>query len=149
MLIVGSDATRRRLRALLEASGTAQLVADVGSSAAAFFVLRGQLLEAAVLDLRLWDGDAKAVVEEVKRTRPGCVVIVLTDFGSLSFLERCRELEADYFLDEAADLEAVPRILSNLKRPAEVPRPAPGAPGPAPVVQTGWAIRVVGEEAVS
>jgi DNA-binding NarL/FixJ family response regulator len=149
MLIVGSDATRHRLRTLIEASGTAQLVADVGSSAAAFFVLRDQPLEAAVLDLRLWDGDSHSVLAELKRTRPACTVIVLTNFGSLSFLEQCRELEADYFLDETEDLDAVPRILSFVKRRPTVSRPVPGIPGPEPVALTGWAIHLFEEGACS
>jgi hypothetical protein len=76
-------------------------------------------------------------------------VIVLVDFGSVSCLECCLELDADYFLDEAVDLEAVPRILSLLKRLAATRRPQSEVPGTVAMVQSRTAVRVVGQEARS
>ncbi len=140
MLVEDSVPFRKVLRALIEAAGVAEVVSEVGSVAAAHFLLHVNPVEALVLDLHLWDGDGCAVLTEVKRTHPACVVMVLTSSNTPEHQEHCLRLGADHFFDKTRDLARIPEVLAGLDRapsessgpraPASHPRPESGGATP-------------------
>jgi DNA-binding NarL/FixJ family response regulator len=116
LLVEDSLPVRQRIRSLIEESCSAEVVGEVGSIAAACFLLHDHPVDAVVLDLHLWDGDGCKVLEEVKRTHPECVVIVLTSFSDAVDRLRCLQLQADFFFDKTKEFERVPEVLASLGR---------------------------------
>lgn len=124
MLVEDSVPFRKLLRSLIEESGAAEVVSEVGSVAAAHFLLHVNPVEALVLDLHLWDGDGCAVLAEVKRTHPACVVMVLTGSSTPEHREHCLRLGADHFFDKTRDLARIPEVLAGLGQlPCELAMP--------------------------
>src|SRR5664279_3718963 len=119
LLVEDSVPIRNRIRSLIEESCSVVVVGEVGSVAAANFLLHSNPVDAVVLDLHLWDGDGCAVLATAKCTYPGCVVIVLTSFSEMADRTRCLNLGADYFFDKTKEFERVPTILASLGRELE------------------------------
>lgn len=115
LLVDDAVPIRQRLCHLISESKAALVVGEVGSVAGAIFLLHANAVDALVLDLHLWDGDGCAVLTEVKRTQPSCVVIVLTSFSSPEQRTYCLKLGADYFFDKTKDLTRVPEVLADLR----------------------------------
>ena len=141
MLVEDSVPFRKLLRALIEESGSAEVVSEVGSVAAAHFLLHVSPVEALVLDLHLWDGDGCAVLTEVKRSHPACVVMVLTTSSAAEHREHCLRLGADYFFDKATDLARIPEVLAGLGK-APIDSSVPPASASHPRAESGGAAPV-------
>ncbi len=120
LLVEDSLPVRQRIRSLIEESGLATVVAEASTAPAALALFREHQPDAVVLDLYLAGGTGYAVLEEIKQTRPGCEVIVLTNFAIPESRERCRVLGADHFFEKARDFERVPAVLAGVTR--AVPR---------------------------
>ena len=116
LLVEDSVPVRKRIRSLIEESCPAEVVGEVGSVAAAVFLLHSNPVDAVVLDLHLWDGDGCAVLTKAKGVHPNCVVIVLTSFSEAADRTRCLNLGADYFFDKTKEFERVPEVLASLAR---------------------------------
>lgn len=114
LLVEDSVPVRNRIRSLIEESCSVEVVGEVGSVAAACYLLHSNPVDAVVLDLHLWDGDGCAVLSDVKRVNPDCVVIVLTSFSDVSDRMRCLNLGANYFFDKTKEFERVPEVLTSL-----------------------------------
>jgi DNA-binding NarL/FixJ family response regulator len=139
MLVEDSIPFRKLLRDLIEASGSAEVVSEAGSVAAAHFLLHANHVDVLVLDLHLWDGDGCAVLIEVKRIHPACMVMVLTSSSTPEHREHCLRLGADYFFDKTCDIARIPEVLAGLgQAPSDSPVPLaphllPESGGAAPV----------------
>jgi len=125
MLVEDWVPSRRLLRALIEESGSAEVVSEAGSVAAACFLLHQFPVEALVLDLHLWDGEGWPVLTEVKRIQPACVVVVLTSSASPEQEAHCRSMGADHLFDKARDLARVPEVLAGLRDERALLKPGP------------------------
>ncbi len=90
-------------------------VATDGAQAVALFK---QLQPAAVvLDLELPGLSGFDLLEQFKRRRPGCVVIILTTYAYPEFRENALRLGADHFFAKAMEFERVTEVLSALLVP--------------------------------
>ena len=118
LLVEDSLPMRARIRSLIEESGSAEIIGETGSVTEALALLRAHPTDAVVLDLNLEDGDGCTVMIEIKRTRPACVVIVLTCFPDEEFRAFCLHSGADYFFDKSREFERVPEVLATLHRPS-------------------------------
>lgn len=114
MLVEDSLPVRERLRSLLEESGSVEIVAEASTVDGAIMLFRQQRPDAVVLDLNLTDGSGGAVLRAIKRLRPACVVLVLTNFAIPGCRELCLKLGADYFFDKFHEFERVPEVLATL-----------------------------------
>ena len=115
LLVEDSIPDRQRLKTLIAESKSALVVGEVGSVAGALFLIHSDPVDAVVLDLQLWDGDGCAVLSEVKRTKPSCLVIVLTSLSTPEHRVRCLGLGADHFFDKTKDLHRVPEVLADFR----------------------------------
>lgn len=116
LLVEDSVPVRRRIRSLIEESGPVEIVGETGQVGTALALFHAQRPDAVLLDLSLADGDGCAVLTEIKRTRPDCVVIVLTTFAIPECRAFCLKLGADYFFDKSKEFERVPEVLADLRR---------------------------------
>jgi len=119
LLVEDSLPIRQRLRSLVTESGLAQVVAEASSVTLALAEFERVAPDAVVLDLQLSDGTSYAVLEAIKRSRPSCRVIVMTNFAEPESRQRCLEMGVDHFLEKSTDFERVPALLAgHALRPA-------------------------------
>jgi DNA-binding NarL/FixJ family response regulator len=67
--------------------------------------------EILILDLQLPDGSGLLVLESIKRSHPGSMVIILTNSVALPVREKCLKAGADFFLDKSNEFESLPQIV--------------------------------------
>lgn len=115
LLVEDSLPVRERIRSLIEESGRAEIVGEAGTVAGALARFHQHQPDAVVLDLNLAARDGCEVLMEIKRTRPACVVIVLTNFATPECRESCLKLGADHFFDKSREFERVTEVLAKLR----------------------------------
>jgi DNA-binding NtrC family response regulator len=109
LLVVDDDEVMRKLlREVLEKEGYRVQLA--GSGEEAVKALKGSLFPIIVSDIRMAEMDGMAVLREVKRSRTGSAVILMTGFGSMEgAIEAIQEGAFDYISKpfKMEDLRAV------------------------------------------
>jgi two-component system response regulator RegA len=120
LLIVDDDAPfRTRLGRAL--SGRGFEVVDVGSVSEAVEAARAHPPAFAVLDLRLEDGSGLSVVEELRRRRPDCRVVMLTGYGNIATAVAAVKAGALDYLPKPTDADDVIKAL--MADPSRKPAP--------------------------
>jgi PAS domain S-box-containing protein len=104
---------RERLRGMIEESSPVTVVGEAESVAQARLLFDRHAPDAVVLDLQLADGLAYPLIEEFKRSRPHCAVIVLSNFAQPAHRERCAQLGADHFFAKSSEFERIGELLSS------------------------------------
>lgn len=89
---------RQGLRALLESSGTIEVVGDAANGHGALAVTRATHPEVVVVDLRLGDDDGLTVIRQVRETSPSSRVLVLSAYGGSERLRAAVAAGADSYL---------------------------------------------------
>lgn len=69
---------------------------------------------AVVLDIQMPGGSGIDVLAEIKKERPDCIVIMLTNHALPPLKKKCLELGADYFFDKTTEFEKVSDVLKQL-----------------------------------
>lgn len=111
LIVDDSDVIRARLQSLvreLHRNVSLSMASDVRQ---AMQSLQSHLPDMVILDLCLPDGSGLDVLEEIKARFPGIAVAILSHHADAPYRARCNELGADYFLDKAAEFEAIGDIL--------------------------------------
>jgi two-component system response regulator RegA len=135
LFLEDDDAFRERLSRALEARGVRTV--PVASLAAARSAWAAETFDAAIVDLRLPDGDGLEAVRGFHAAQPGQPVVVLTGFGSIATaLEAVRCGACDY-LTKPADPD---RILAALhgERPARSANPKETPPETPSLDRVEW-----------
>jgi DNA-binding NarL/FixJ family response regulator len=78
--------------------------------------------DAVILDLHLADGSGIEVLEEIKRLKPTTIVIVLTNYPTPQYRQKCHTAGAEFFLDKSIEFDKVSHIFRELVQKA--PKPA-------------------------
>ncbi len=111
LLVDDSLPVRQRLSSLIDESGIGRVVAESATVKDALAAFEECMPDALVLDLQLHDGTGYTVLEQVKRRRPECRVIVVTNFATPEVRERCKLMSADECLEKSNDFERLPLLL--------------------------------------
>ncbi len=111
-----SSAVRERLCELLEEDRRVQVIGQAASAGEAWALFEREQPAAVVLDLHFPDGSGLDLLRHIKRTQPGCLVLVLTNHDEPVFREECRRRGADHFLHKAAEFERVSELLGQPAR---------------------------------
>jgi DNA-binding NarL/FixJ family response regulator len=69
---------------------------------------------ALILDIQLPDGSGIDILEKIKLESPFTKIIMLTNYPSLPFKNKCVKAGADYFFDKSTEFEKVFEILKEL-----------------------------------
>ena len=69
------------------------------------------------------------VLETIKKDQPNPLVIMLTNFASDQYRQKCLRLGADYFFDKSTEFERITEVLRRVP-PTEEPPPARIATSP-------------------
>jgi two-component system response regulator RegA len=110
LLILDDDAPfRTRLGRALAGRGFD--VVDTATVHDAIEAARARTPAFAVLDLRLEDGSGLAVVEELRRRRPDCRIVMLTGYGNIATAVAAVKAGALDYLPKPADADDVIKAL--------------------------------------
>src|SRR5215213_11477070 len=112
MLVEDHAAFRQSLASLLSQEPDLDVVAQAGSLAEARDVL-DTLLDVAVLDLSLPDGDGRDLIGELRQRNAGITVLVLTVMLGPGHLEEVMKAGADAVLHKVASR---PTIVEEVRR---------------------------------
>ena len=110
LLILDDDAPfRNRLSRALEQRGFEVTAAETVAEATSFATRSPPAY--AVLDLRLEDGSGLSVVEQLKKQRPDCRVVMLTGYGAIATAVAAVKAGAIDYLAKPADPEDIVKAL--------------------------------------
>ena len=70
-------------------------------------------LDLVVADLRLPDGDGIELIQELRKTNPGCQFIVLTGFGSIEAAIRATKSGAEHFITKPFELDELLNLIER------------------------------------
>ncbi len=79
----------------------------------AIIEIREQDPDIVILDIRLHGGSGIDVLKSVKEEKPETVVIIFTNHMYPEYINRCKELNADYFYDKSSDFPQLIELISE------------------------------------
>jgi len=138
-ILLADDQTlvRTALAALLELEEDFDVVAQVGRGDEVVAGVREHQPDVALLDIEMPGMDGLAAAAELKRTAPGCRVLILTSFGRPGYLRRAMESGALGFVVKDAPAEQLADAVRRVHRGERIVDPdlaaATLAGGPSPL----------------
>ena len=117
-LVEDSDVIRERLTESIASLQNVDVVGHADTEAHAVTAIGHTPCDVLVLDLQLRTGHGFNVLKAV-RDRPygsQLIVIVLTNFASSQYRDRCIGMGADYFFDKSHEYDRVCDILEDMAR---------------------------------
>ncbi len=66
-----------------------------------------------ILDIRLKEGSGIDLLKRIKEKRPEITVAMLTNYAYSEYLNRCKEIGADYFFDKSQEFEKIIEVVSD------------------------------------
>ena len=115
-LVEDSEVIRERLTESISSLPNVDVVGHADTEAHAITAVGHTPCDVLVLDLQLRTGHGFNVLKAV-RSRPygsQLIVIVLTNFTSSQYRNRCMEMGADYFFDKSREYDRVCDVLEDM-----------------------------------
>lgn len=102
----------RMISMISKINGTEILgVSDNAESAIA--KIRETRPEIVILDIRLKNGNGMDVLQHIKKDMPETKVVMFSNFPYPQYINRCKELGADYFFDKSKDFDNLVKLISG------------------------------------
>ncbi len=117
-LVEDSAAIRETLTQSLESAGLVRIVGHADTAEDAWQMLRQTPADAVVIDLHLRNGTGFDFLSRL-RTEPHLnqlVKIVLTNYATSTFRDRCVQLGAQHFFDKSLEFDRVIDLLNTLAK---------------------------------
>lgn len=114
MIVEDYTSVRTRLVELLEEVPGLEIVGLADDEPGALEIFQRHRPDVAVLDIRIRNGSGIALLDQIKRQRPDCVVIMLTNLAHQEYRQRCLEAGADHFLEKSREFSRVAKLLRQL-----------------------------------
>jgi DNA-binding NarL/FixJ family response regulator len=125
-LVEDSSAIRETLANSLESAGLVKIVGFAETADDAWRAVQRQQADAVIIDLHLRSGTGFDLLNKLKATPAlsRIVKVVLTNFATPAFRQRCVNLGADYFFDKSLEFDRAIDVLDDLARHASGPSPS-------------------------
>ncbi len=120
LIIDDSKILRKRLVDMISDIGGIETIEAEGSDEA-FNLLKEQIPDAIILDIRLQGESGTKILERIKKSRPKIKVIMFTNYPYPQYRKKCKALGADYFLDKSSEFEKMTRILRKIGKIGTLP----------------------------
>jgi two-component system, OmpR family, response regulator len=114
LLVEDSKVLAERLTETIIKISQVELVAQVGTEAAALCVVERESIDAIILDLHLKQGTGFGVMRGLANISLKPYIIVLTNYDLPEYKSAATALGATYFLDESRDYGCLPDILHEI-----------------------------------
>lgn len=114
LIVDDSAAVRDRLREMLAGVPEVELAGLAASVAEARQAIRELTPAAVILDLQLPDGNGLAVLNAAQSLSPRPKFVVLTNYATPQYRQRCLTDGASFFFDKSHEFEQIPDALRQL-----------------------------------
>jgi len=116
-VVIADDSAlvRERLAALVSDVEGVEMVGQASNASDAIDISQRLKPDVVILDIRMPGGNGIQVLETIKASETGPVVIMLTAFPYPQYRDKCLKAGADYFFDKATELDSVPEVLKQLR----------------------------------
>lgn len=108
---------RERLVTMLNELTGAEVVGQAGNVATAISAIRKLKPDVVILDLLMPGGSGIDVLQNIKQTGAGPLVIILTNYPFPGYRQKCLQAGADFFLDKTTEFDQIPTLFETLRRP--------------------------------
>lgn len=116
LLVEDSRILRERLRSMIAAIPSANLVAEADNESDASSYLQQHRPDIAIIDIRLKAGSGLSVLAHITATYPVMTTIVLTNYAQAEYRSKCMALGAHYFFDKTSDIKRFDKLLHELSQ---------------------------------
>jgi len=115
-IVEDSEVIRERLTESISALSNVVVVGHAHTEAHAITAVGHTPCDVLVLDLQLRSGHGFNVLKALRRKPYGSrlIVIVLTNFTTAQYRDRCMEIGADYFFDKSHEYDRVCDVLEDM-----------------------------------
>ncbi len=114
LVVDDSPQIRERVLALLAESTQIRIVGQAADEQEALQIMGRQRPDTVILDIGLAGSSGIDLLKEIKALYPKVKVIMLTNFDSVTYRQKCQQLGADGFLNKSLEFEkVVDMILEN------------------------------------
>jgi DNA-binding NarL/FixJ family response regulator len=72
--------------------------------------------DVAILDIRMPGKSGIEVLQELKKDKPGPILIIFTNYPITQYRSKCLDLGADFFFDKSADFDKLFAVLRQLSQ---------------------------------
>jgi two-component system OmpR family response regulator len=114
LLVEDSPLLCERISEVVAGIPGVELIASVGSEAAAVEVVRKGNVDVVILDLQLRNGTGFGVLRNLRSLERRPEVVVFTNFALATYRDNALALGARHFLDKARDYERLPSVLHEI-----------------------------------
>jgi DNA-binding NarL/FixJ family response regulator len=114
LLVEDSKVLAERLTETIMQISQVELVAQVGTEAAALRIVERESIDAIILDLHLKQGTGFGVMRGLTNMSLKPHIIVFTNYDLLEYKSAATALGANYFLDKSRDYGRLPDILHEI-----------------------------------
>jgi DNA-binding NarL/FixJ family response regulator len=111
-----SGALRQRLRRLISGIDGVETVTEAEDGTQALELMRSAVFDAAVLDIRMPGSSGLEVLQEIRKSVPSLVIIMLTNYPYLAYRVRSSEAGADFFFDKNSEFMKVLEVLGRMAK---------------------------------
>jgi len=114
-IIIADDSPifRARLFTLLDELEDVEIVGQADSGPGALEIIRTSSPDAVIMDIRMPGLTGIQVLEEIRKTRPDLLIVMMTNYSYQQYRERCRKAGADYFFDKSHDIEKILEVFAS------------------------------------
>jgi DNA-binding NarL/FixJ family response regulator len=113
-----SALVRERLAAMVSDLEGVEIVGQATNAPEAMEIIERLNPDVVILDIRMPGGNGIQVLETIKASGTGSVVIMLTAFPYPQYRQKCLEAGADYFFDKATEFDRVIPVIEQLAGPS-------------------------------
>jgi DNA-binding NarL/FixJ family response regulator len=114
LVVDDSNLIRSRLIRIFSSGGNVDVIGTSGDDEAD--LLKSFNPDIVVLDIKLNNRSGVDILKSIKKTSPGTIVAMLTNYYDQYYLNRCKELGADYFFDKSMDFDKLADLINDFDR---------------------------------
>jgi DNA-binding NarL/FixJ family response regulator len=122
VLIVDDSAiVRVRLADLLAEVEGIEVVAQAEDALQAFELVKKLKPDVAIVDVRMPKRSGIDLIEDIKNIRQAPKIIMLTNYPTPEYRDKCFSRGADYFFDKSSEIDKVIGVLKDLQQESRGP----------------------------
>ena len=114
LIVDDSRIVRERLMAMVSELPGVEVVGEADIAFEAISAIRRLKPDLVVLDISMPGGSGIYVLETIKREMPTPMVVMLTNFVSDAYRQKCIQLGVDHFFDKTTEFEKVLGVIRGM-----------------------------------
>jgi DNA-binding NarL/FixJ family response regulator len=114
LLVDDSALVRERLREMISNVEGVETIVEAHNGLEAMSCVRKMDPDVVILAIQTPKKSGIDVLQEIKRDKPSCKIMVLTNYPYREYRKKCMELGADFFFDKSTEFDKIPEVLKWL-----------------------------------